>query len=142
MFIFLVDYIFFQFQSFNPYISLMKILKKTSIYFFGLFTTYLLYFFPYDSLNFLIFSENIFQIKSLFFSILFYLIIFCFFKFQLNFFPIRFLIYEGMGIGFICLWVIFLFLIINIISDINSYILGISAFFSIFFLVLFILFLF
>ncbi len=101
--------------------------KKILIYIIGLTLTYLIYIFPYDALTFLIFSQELFQINSFFFSLILYLIIIISSKSQNSFLPMKILIYEGMGVGFISFWVVSLFLMINYFFDIDSVSIGFTS---------------
>ena len=101
----------------------MKKLKKIAYYIILLLVVYLIYVYPFEVLNSLLFSEPIFKVSSLFFSFFCFFIVMLYFKSNSNFFLLKFFVYEGMGIGFISFWVVSIGLILNIfLFEFNFYI--------------------
>ena len=87
--------------------------------------------YPVNVLNYFIFNESIFNSSSLLFTIILYFTIIFYFKSDSTFFPLRLLVYEGMGIGFVGFWVVNLGLIIGALTSISSPSLGAVCIFSI-----------
>ena len=76
-------------------------------------------------------NKEIFKVSSFSFAFFLAILILYFFKSNNTFFLLRLLVYEGMGIGFLCFWVTSLSLLINNFSIITSQNIGIVCFFLI-----------
>ena len=92
------------------------------------FITYLIYVYPFNVLNYFIFKESIFKLSSLFYTVIFNLIIIYYFKTHNTFFLLKLFFHEGMGIGFISFWVVNIGLLIDNVYSINSSALGVICF--------------
>ena len=101
-----------------------KFYKKFLIFVIGSLITYSLYFYPFDSLLYLIYDQSFFKLSSLTLSIFFYIFLIYYFKSKYNLFFIKFLVYEGLGIGFISFTIINFVLILNLFTNISNPLLG------------------
>ena len=88
-------------------------LRRLAYYIILFVFTYLIFIYPFEVLNNLLYKEPVFKISSVFFTSFFYTLIIFFFKTSNKSFWLKPLIYEGMGIGFIGFWIVNIGLIID-----------------------------
>ena len=113
-----------------------SILRKTFFNFIFIFIIYLLYVFPYEVFVYLIFKEKNIHFSSILFSIFIYFLMNLYFKFKKNFFIIRILIYEGMGVGFLSFWVALIGIIVHNIFNVDSVFTGMISLIILTFLII------
>ena len=96
-----------------------KIIQNTIFYIFVFCITYFIYVYPIEILNELLFDEVANRRVSFYYTIIISILIIFYFRSYSSLKPLRILIYEGMGIGFISFWVVtFAYLISNLTDDI------------------------
>ena len=79
-----------------------KLILRQLIQYFTLFLcTYLIFVYPYDILEFLILNDNIFNISSLFFTVIIFCIIIFYFRSYSTIPLLKIFVNQGIGIGFI-----------------------------------------
>ena len=88
-----------------------------------LFFTFIFYILPYEILNYLIFGQKILKVSSIISTFICCGIIIYYFKIKRNFL-IKFFVHEGLGIGFITLYVTIFGVLILLIFDLNHKITG------------------
>ena len=110
----------------------MNYFKTTILYIVIFIVTYLIYIYPFDILNYFIFGESIFKLSSLLFLFIFYFSIIFHFKSHNNAFPLRLIVYEGMGIGFISFCIVNIGYLIVIFYPFSRVFLGAICIFLIF----------
>ena len=110
----------------------MNKIKQSFSYIIIFLVSYLIYVYPFDVINYLLIDESLYKVTSIFFTLFIYLIVIFYFKTKNTFFLFKILVHEGMGVGFISFWIANIYLIINLISTINPFYLGIACISSIF----------
>ena len=113
-----------------------KIYQNTLFYLVVFCVTYFIYVYPFEILNELIFSEKPNRRSSFYYTIIISVLIIFYFRSYASLKPLRILIYEGMGIGFISFWIMTFANLINMILNISSYFIGIVSLFIIIILTL------
>ena len=108
-----------------------KIFQNTVFYVVVFCVTYFIYVYPFEILNELIFDEVINRRVSFYYTIIISILIIFYFRSFESLKPLRFFIYEGMGIGFISFWVVTIFYIFNFFLQNYSYYFGLIALFTI-----------
>ena len=91
----------------------MKIWKFAKFYIITGPLSYLIYIYPYEVINFLVFNENLFSLYSLIYALFFHLIIVYYLSSKNTFFLLKVITYQGMGIGFTAFWVVNIGLILS-----------------------------
>lgn len=110
----------------------MKKLYQDSTFYLAVFIiSYFIYVYPFEILNEFLLNEKSNRRTSLLYSIFISVLIIFYFRTKNTFLPLKFFIYEGMGIGFISFCVINIFLIISYFEIIDKYKLGIISLFII-----------
>ena len=113
----------------------MKKLYQDSTFYLSIFIiSYFIYIYPFEILNELLFNEKPNRKSSLLSSLFISILVIFYFRSKNTFTPLKYFIYEGMGIGFISFVIINFFLIFNLFFDINDYVLAIISLISIFIL--------
>ncbi len=113
-------------------------LRRLAYYIILFVFTYLIFIYPFEVLNNLLYKEPVFKISSVFFTSVFYTLIIFFFKTSNKSFWLKPLIYEGMGIGFISFWIVNIGLIIDFFTlNSDSLVIGKFCILSIFIIVFF-----
>lgn len=106
----------------------MKKIIQSSFFYVAVFClTYFIYIYPFEILNELLFNEIVNRRLSFFYTIIISILIIFYFRSYNSLKPLRFFIYEGMGIGFISFWVVTIFYILNLFIPNISFILGIIS---------------
>ena len=105
----------------------MDIARKVTTHLALFFITYLIYVYPVDAMNYLLFDHDFFRLSSLFVSFLVYFAVIFYFRTHTTFTPLMLFVHEGMGIGFISFWVSSLALIFSVTSDVGASDLGIFS---------------
>lgn len=90
--------------------------------------TYLIYVFPYYVLYALIFEGDVFQISSLVVTVGFAAAVIYYFRSHSTWWPIKFFVYQGMGIGFIAFWVACFALIVRALIPEQGVVIGLVNF--------------
>ena len=102
-----------------------KLYQDTTFYLIIFILSYFIYIYPFEVLNDLLFDEKPNKKSSILYSIFISILIIFYFRSKNTFAPLKFFIYEGMGIGFIGFWIINISLIFNYFFLIDKYKLGI-----------------
>ena len=104
-----------------------KLYQDTSFYLVAFILSYFIYVYPYEILNEFLFNERPNRRSSLLTSLFISVLIIFYFRTKNTFLPLKFFIYEGMGIGFISFIIVNFFLIISFFLLIDKYFLGILS---------------
>ena len=83
-----------------------KNIYRFLFYFILFIITYLFYIFPFETLNELLFNQTQSFQYSLINTIIFYILILYYLRSNNSFKPLKFFVYEGLGIGFISFMVV------------------------------------
>ncbi len=110
-----------------------KLYQDTSFYLVIYILSYFIYIYPLEILNELIFNEIPSRQSALLYSLFISILIIFYFRSNNTFFPLKFFVYEGMGIGFISFVIINIMIIINFFLDVDKHLIGIVSLFFIFF---------
>ncbi len=113
-----------------------KIIQNSLFYLVVFCVTYFIYVYPFEILNELIFNEVVNRRISFYYTIIISILIIFYFRSYESLKPLRFLIFEGMGIGFISFWVVTFFYILSFFMSNYSYLFGLLSLFVIFTLTL------
>ena len=113
-----------------------KIFQNTLFYVVVFCITYFIYVYPFEIINELIFNEIANRRVSFYYTIIISILIIFYFRSYTSLKPLRILIYEGMGIGFISFWVVTIAYIFSYILPKYSFHFGILSIFLIFILTL------
>ena len=89
--------------------------------------TYLFYIFPFETLNELLFNQTQSFQYSLINTIIFYILILYYLRSHNTFKPLKFFVYEGVGIGFISFMVVSICVSFNYILQFNTFFIGIIS---------------
>lgn len=108
-----------------------KLYQDSTFYLFIFITTYFIYVYPFEIINEFLFGENLNRKSSLLYSLFISILIIFYFRSKNTFLPIKFFIYEGMGIGFISFCIVNFLLIFKYFNLINENILGVVSLFLI-----------
>jgi len=108
-----------------------KIYQDSTFYLIIFIVSYFIYVYPLEILNELLFNEDVNRKTSLFYSLFISVLVIFYFRTKNTFSPLKYFIYEGMGIGFISFWIVNIALIINYFSLFDKYLLGIFSLFLI-----------
>lgn len=108
-----------------------KLYQDSTFYLVVYIVSYFIYVYPFEILNDFLFNEEPNRRSSLLYSLFISILIIFYFRSKNTFPPLKFFIYEGMGIGFISFWIINISLIINYFRIIDKHTLGILALFLI-----------
>ena len=90
-----------------------KIIQNSLFYVVVFCVTYFIYVYPFEILNELLFNEVVNRRISFYYTIIISILIIFYFRSYESLKPLRFLIFEGMGIGFISFWVVTFFYILS-----------------------------
>ncbi len=104
-----------------------KIYQNTLFYIVVFCATYFIYVYPFEILNELIFSEVANRRVSFYYTIIISILIIFYFRSYASLKPLRLLVFEGMGVGFIGFWVVTLSYIVSLFAPNYSYILGLIS---------------
>ncbi len=113
----------------------MNNLRKLISHIIGIFLTYLIYIFPFQTIFEMLSGKHFLIYYPFLFSCLFYILLVIFFKSKKSLRIYRLIIHEGMGIGFISLFIILFALSIKSFFSFDYFYLGVSSLFLIFLLV-------
>lgn len=113
-----------------------KIIQNSLFYFVVFCVTYFIYVYPFEIINELLFNEEINRRISFYYTIIISVLIIFYFRSYESLRPLRFFIFEGMGIGFISFWILTISYIFSIFIPEYSYFLGILSLIVIFILTL------
>ena len=102
-----------------------KLYQDTTFYLIVFIVSYFIYVYPFEILNELLFNDPSNRRLSLYYTLIISVLVIFYLRSKNTFFPLKFFVYEGMGIGFISFWVVNLVLIFNYFFYINKYSLGI-----------------
>ena len=108
-----------------------KIYQNTSFYLIIFIVSYFIYIYPFEIINEYLFNEKPNRKSSLLYTLFISILIIFYFSSKNTFFPLKFLIYEGMGVGFISFCIINVSLVFNYFQIIDSYSLGVLSLFLI-----------
>ena len=103
----------------------MKKIRSYVFFIIIFFITYLLYVFPFEIINKYLLNEETNIKNSLINTIIFTTLIIYYLKSHNTFSPLKFFVYEGIGIGFISFWVVCIGIILNFINAFNEFSIGI-----------------
>ena len=104
----------------------MNKLIQNSIFYLVVFcVTYFIYVSPFEILNELLFNEIINRRVSFYYTIIISILIIFYFRSFESLKPLRFFVFEGMGIGFISFWVVTTSYLVSLFIPEFSYFLGI-----------------
>ena len=104
-----------------------KNIYRFLFYFILFIITYLFYIFPFETLNELLFNQTQSFQYSLINTIIFYILIFYYLRSNNSFKPLKFFVYEGLGIGFISFMVVSICVSFNYILQFNTFFIGIIS---------------
>jgi len=104
-----------------------KIYQDTTFYLIIFIVSYFIYIYPFEILNNLIFNEEIPIKTSLYYTLLVSALVILYFRVKINLFPLKFFVYEGMGVGFISFCIINITLIFSYLGNFDKFYLGIFA---------------
>ena len=113
-----------------------KIIQNTLFYIVVFCVTYFIYVYPFEILNELLFNEVVNRRVSFYYTIIISILIIFYFRSFESLKPLRFFIFEGMGIGFISFWVVTFFYILSFFMTNYSYLFGLLSLFVILILTL------
>ena len=99
---------------------LKNIFKNLIFYLIICFTSYLFYVYPFVIGNKIFLNNDISIISLIFYTIFISSIVTFYLKSKNTFYPIKFFVYEGIGIGFVSFWIINIFLLIDYFFYFNS----------------------
>jgi len=108
-----------------------KIIQNTLFYVVVFCVTYFIYIYPIEILNELLFNEQVNRRSSFYYTIIISILIIFYFRSFESLKPLRFFVFEGMGIGFISFWVVNLGLLVDAFYSITPPALGVICFLSI-----------
>ena len=115
----------------------MNKLIQSSIFYLVVFcVTYFIYVYPFEILNELLFNEITNRRVSFYYTIIISILIIFYFRSFESLKPLRFFVFEGMGIGFISFWIVTSAYLVSLFMPEFSYILGILSIILIFFLII------
>tara|TARA_Y100001970_G_scaffold177192_1_gene215915 strand:- start:7858 stop:8913 length:1056 start_codon:yes stop_codon:yes gene_type:complete len=109
-----------------------KIFQNSLFYVVVFCVTYFIYVYPFEIINELIFNEIANRRTSFYYTIIISVLIIFYFRSYASLKPLRFIIYEGMGIGFLSFWIVTIFYFVSMFTPNYSYQLGILSLFLIF----------
>ena len=113
----------------------MNKLIQNSIFYLVVFcVTYFIYVYPFEILNELLFNEIINRRVSFYYTIIISILIIFYFRSFESLKPLRFFVFEGMGIGFISFWIVTSSYLLSLFMPEFSYFLGILSLILIFLL--------
>ena len=104
-----------------------KLLQNTLFYVVVFCVTYFIYVYPFEILNELLFNEIINRRVSSYYTIIISILIIFYFRSNKSLKPLRFFVFEGMGIGFISFWVVTSLYILSLLAPDFSFIFGILS---------------
>ena len=104
-----------------------KIIQNSLFYVVVFCVTYFIYVYPFEILNELLFNEVVNRRVSFYYTIIISILIIFYFRSFESLKPLRFFIFEGMGIGFISFWVLTLFYVFSLFKPNYSYLLGLLS---------------
>ena len=104
-----------------------KLYQDTTFYLVVFIISYFIYVYPFEILNEFLFNEKPNRRSSLLSSLFISILVIFYFRSKNTFLPLKFFIYEGMGIGFISFVIINAALIINYFIIMDKYFLGIVS---------------
>ena len=103
----------------------MKKIRSYVFFVIIFFVTYLFYVFPFEILNKYLLNEESNIKNSLINTVIFATLIIYYLKSHNTFAPLKFFVYEGIGVGFISFWVVCIGIILNFINIFNQFSIGI-----------------
>ena len=101
-----------------------KLYQDTSFYLVVFIISYFIYVYPFEILNEFLFNEISNRRRSLLTSLCISILVIFYFRSKNTFQPLKFFVYEGMGIGFISFWIVNILLIVSFFGQFDRYILG------------------
>ncbi|MBD1148085.1 metallophosphoesterase [Pelagibacterales bacterium SAG-MED31] len=113
-----------------------KIIQNSLFYVVVFSITYFIYVYPFEILNELLFNEISNRRVSFYYTIIISILIIFYFRSFESLKPLRFFIFEGMGIGFISFWVVTFFYFLSFFMPDYAYLLGLLSLFVIIILTL------
>ena len=113
-----------------------KIIQNSLFYVVVFCITYFIYVYPFEILNELLFNEISNRRVSFYYTIIISILIIFYFRSFESLKPLRFFIFEGMGIGFISFWVVTFFYFLSFFMPDYAYLLGLLSLFAIIILTL------
>jgi len=108
-----------------------KLYQDTTFYLIVFIISYFIYVYPFEILNELIFNDFSNRRLSLYYTLIISVLVIFYFRSKNTFLPLKFFVYEGMGVGFVSFWIVNLVLVFKYFFSINEYILGLFALISI-----------
>ena len=108
-------------------LKMNKNIYRFLFYFILFIITYLFYIFPFERLNELLFNQTQSFQYSLINTIIFYILILYYLRSNNSFKPLKFFVYEGLGIGFISFMVVSICVSFNYILQFNTFFIGIIS---------------
>ena len=104
-----------------------KLIQNTLFYVVVFCVTYFIYVYPFEILNELLFNEITNRRVSFYYTIIISILIIFYFRSYKSLKPLRFFVFEGMGIGFISFWVVTSLYILSLLAPDFSFIFGILS---------------
>ena len=104
-----------------------KLYQDTTFYLVVFIISYFIYVYPFEILNEFLFNEISNRRSSLLTSLFISILVIFYFRSKNTFQPLKFFVYEGMGIGFISFWIVNILLIVSFFELLDKYILGILS---------------
>jgi len=104
-----------------------KLIQNTLFYVVVFCVTYFIYVYPFEILNELLFNEITNRRVSFYYTIIISILIIFYFRSYKSLKPLRFFVFEGMGIGFISFWVVTSLYILSLLAPEFSFIFGILS---------------
>ena len=104
-----------------------KLIQNTLFYIVVFCVTYFIYVYPFEILNELLFNEITNRRVSFYYTIIISILIIFYFRSYKSLKPLRFFVFEGMGIGFISFWVVTSLYILSLLAPDFSFIFGILS---------------
>ena len=104
-----------------------KLIQNTLFYVVVFCVTYFIYVYPFEILNELLFNEITNRRVSFYYTIIISILIIFYFRSYKSLKPLRFFVFEGMGIGFISFWVVTSLYFLSLLAPEFSFIFGILS---------------
>ena len=111
-----------------------KIIQNSFVYIVVFCITYFIYVYPFETLSNLLFNKITSMRASLYYTVIISALVIFYFRSSENFKPLRYFVYEGMGIGFISFWVVTIANLISFLIPMYASFLGFISLFIIFIL--------
>ncbi len=88
-----------------------KLYQDTTFYLIVFIISYFIYVYPFEILNELIFNDFSNRRLSLYYTLIISVLVIFYFRSKNTFLPLKFFVYEGMGVGFVSFWIVNLVLV-------------------------------